>query len=466
MLKVTAAKKGSDVPEITLIEGKNGLRVPKLTLVEAKKEFELPKELKEAAYMIGGGALAEAITKRREEIAAKEKMLKEAEEISETEPQAEQFTSENVNLEYELMIDEADVKTILDEWLLVAVRCDEKDAAALQNKCADELYSFVVNHLTTNAELEDVFTDMTMRQIHMVAASIAKELFGGNRELYKIIKDTDDIVEQFKEALLIYGASIDTNKTILEEWLLKAVQCDEKDAAMLQNQCAEELYTFVVNNLMTDDELAEVFADMTAYQIRAATAYIAKELFGMNMELHSNIVMNTDGIVEQFEKALLIYGDVSTGNIRLFRKTVFDKLVDASRNDDAARCLDKDTVYHFINSIILYIAANANDEDGTVHDVVMSEPVFQLVGCAKWMVEQVFCGSIRVIEVIESYTDATEQLKALYEKYIDEVHTSHGEVDIDMSLIHSSYAKLLSAISNAKSETPLPKAFEALKFWK
>lgn len=446
---VVKKKKGLGESKVILAEEKK----ESVILVEEKKAVELPKELREAAYMIGGGALAATITANRK------RLLGEAGEIPKTEPQAEPFTSENANSGNELMIDEADVKTILDEWLSVAVQCDEKDAAALQDKCADELYSFVVNNLTTNVELEDVFADRAMRQIHMAAASIAKEMFGRNRELCKIIRDTDDIVEQFKEALLICGASIDTNKTILEEWLLKAVQCDEKDAAMLQEQCAEELYAYVVNNLTTDDELAGVFADMTASQIRAATAYIAKELFDMNMELHSTIIRNTDSIVEQFEKALWSY-DKSTNNNDFLEKTVFDKLVEAAKKDDTAQSHDKNTIYHFINSILLYIAENVNDENDdyegvTVRDVVTydaSNEVYKLVDCAKWVVEQVFEGNDELMEVIESCTDAAEQFEAIYEKY----ELDGYEVDIDMRLIRSSYAQLIAAISNAKSATSLP----------
>lgn len=318
---------------------------------EAKKEVELPKELRKAAYMIGGGALAATITANRK------RLLGEAGEHPKTEPQAEPFTSENANSGNELMIDEADVKTILDEWLSVAV------------------------------------------------------------------------------------------------------QCDEKDIVMLQNQCADELYAFVVNNLTTDDELAGVFADMTAHQIRAATAYIAKELFGMNMELHSTIIRNTDSIVEQFEKALWRY-DKSTNNKEFLEKTVFDKLVEAAKKDNTAQSHDKNTIYHFINSILLYIAENVNDENDdyegvTVRDVVEYDAcneVYKLVDCAKWVVEQVFAGNNELMEVIKSYTDAAEQFEAIYEKY----ELDGYEVDIDMRLIRSSYAQLIAAISNAKSAISLP----------
>ena len=111
---------------------------------EAKKEVELPKELREAAYMIGGGALAATITANRK------RLLGEAGEHPKTEPQAEPFTSVNANSGNELMIDEADVKTILDEWLLVAVQCDEKDAAMLQEQCAEELYAPQISNASLN----------------------------------------------------------------------------------------------------------------------------------------------------------------------------------------------------------------------------------------------------------------------------------------------------------------------------
>lgn len=249
---------------------------------------------------------------------------------------------------------------------------------------------------------------------------------------------------------------VDTKeRSILDEWLSKAVRCEDKDTEVMQQKCAEELYSFIMDNLSKNAELAEIFADMTVGRIGNVTTVIAQRLFDMDTKMHG-VIMHTEGIEKQLKGLVAYNGDKPCKPGKkddahadaTNHTTMMDKLL--AKADDPNNSNNRDVIItEYVDKITKYVGNHVNDE--AIQEVLTGMSIGTLTYGAKWITEAALDKDKTLIKAIKSCSDCSRQIQAAYDVYIDHIYENTSIKRVDTSAITATFANLRKVFASYAS---------------
>lgn len=308
-----------------------------------------------------------------------------------------------------------------DNDLMWAVEEMPKHLDILENKKGGNAITKMRNYIDAIIKGTDgEVNDKTRFIVIAILRAIAEDLLAKPEKVTEPTSDSKPVKHFTAKDVKADGSSDEPDvvnakeRSILDEWLSKAVRCEDKDMKVMQQKCAEELYSFIMDNLSKNAELAEIFTDMTVGRISNVTTVIAQRLFDMDTKVHGTI-MHTEGIEKQLKRIVKSDGSETVDK----EPTILDSLL----------AEHPVSVNKFVTDVLEYIVGHVDDVN--IREVMGLKGIMPVINGLIWTVQNVVDNNAEyskcIANDIKQGTTFSEQFDHIFTEYMKYLNKLHPE---------------------------------------